>query len=268
MLVRHRDAWEWSHICETGDGRVTGRILGVAPAGWRDSGGRPASLLAAFDGMARLSACLGLAPSRRRGCWRASGGRGAWHGLGVLYVGLPCVPSSGLRAQHDHGLANAVWLLAVVMAVDTGAFAAGRLIGGRRLAPRSAQTRLAGLGGGVVAAMLIGVDSGFLAWTAWGAPLVLVSAIMALSSRGEFWRNRLQAPVFGVKGQQPVIPGHGGVLDRMDGLLRSRWLLSMAEQFFGGLWHGRDKGSIFRQSRALVALPFGSTGSVGCTPSI
>ena len=231
-------AWEWSHICETGDGRVTGRILGVAPAGLAVIlAVGLASLLAAFDRYGAAIGVLGfgaIAAAAVAAVLR--GGRGAWHGLGVLYVGLPCVAIVWLRAQHDHGLATLLWLLAVVMAVDTGAFAAGRLIGGARLAPRISPNKTwAGLGGGVVAAMLIGVIAAFWLGLPGTLPLVLVSAIMALVEQGGDLAESAFKRRFGVKDSSQLIPGHGGVLDRVDGLLAVSLAVVMAEQFFGGL---------------------------------
>ncbi len=231
-------AWEWSHICETGDGRVTGRILGVAPAGLAVIlAVGLASLLAAFDRYGAAIGVLGfgaIAAAAVAAVLR--GGRGAWHGLGVLYVGLPCVAIVWLRAQHDHGLATLLWLLALVMAVDTGAFAAGRLIGGARLAPRISPNKTwAGLGGGVVAAMLIGVIAAFWLGLPGALPLVLVSAIMALVEQGGDLAESAFKRRFGVKDSSQLIPGHGGVLDRVDGLLAVSLAVVMAEQFFGGL---------------------------------
>jgi phosphatidate cytidylyltransferase len=231
-------AWEWSTICESGQGRLTRRILGVAPAGLAAIlvvG--LASLLAALDRFGPAIALLGLgavAAAAIAGLVR--GGRGAWHGLGVLYVGLPCIAIVWVRAQHDQGLATLLWLLALVMAVDTGAFAAGRLIGGAKLAPRISPNKTwAGLGGGVVAAMLIGWMAAFWLGLPGALPLVQISAILALVEQGGDLAESAFKRRFAVKDSSRLIPGHGGVLDRVDGLLAVSLAVGVAELFFGGL---------------------------------
>ena len=231
-------AWEWSVICTPGDQGSLGRLLGVGPVGL-------ASILAV--GIATVAAAgehyvpsllllgLGAAGTAAIG-GSLRGGRGGWHGLGVLYVGFPCIAIIWIRAQHDHGLATLLWLLALVMAVDTGAFAAGRLIGGPRLAPRiSPRKTWAGLGGGVAAAMLIGwIVAFWLELPRW-LPLILTSGALALVEQAGDLAESSFKRRFGVKDSSQLIPGHGGILDRVDGLLAVSLAVGLAEQYFGGI---------------------------------
>jgi phosphatidate cytidylyltransferase len=196
-----------------------------------------AVVLAAGDRYVAALALLGLAAAglaASDGLARA--GRGRWQGLGVLYVGLPCIAIIWVRAQHEAGLATLLWLLALVSAVDTGAFAAGRLIGGPRLAPRiSPKKTWAGLGGGVISAMLIGWIAAFWLGQPRWLPLILVSGVLAVVEQAGDLAESAFKRRFGVKDSSQLIPGHGGVLDRVDGLLAVSLAVGVAEYSFGGI---------------------------------
>ena len=238
LLFAMAMAWEWSGICAPGNQGSLGRLLGVGPAGLTSilSVGL-ATVAAAFEryvpSLVLLS--LGAVGAAAIGTL-VRGDREGWHGLGVFYVGIPCIAIIWIRAQHDQGLATLLWLLAIVTAVDTGAFAAGRLIGGPKLAPRiSPRKTWAGLGGGVAAAMLIGWTAAlWLELPRW-LPLILVSGALALVEQAGDLAESSFKRRFGVKDSSQLIPGHGGVLDRVDGLLAVSLAVGLAEQFFGGI---------------------------------
>ena len=231
-------AWEWSSICARGDQRPAEWILGVGPAGLASIlAVAIASAAAAFDRYVPALVLLGLGGAAAAAIGAsARGGQGRWHGLGVLYVGLPCIAIIWVRAQHDDGLATLLWLLGLVVAVDTGAFAAGRLIGGFKLAPRISPGKTwAGLGGGVVAAMLIGWIAVFWLGLPRLLPLILVSAALALVEQAGDLAESAFKRRFGMKDSSQLIPGHGGVLDRVDGFLAVSLAVAVAEYFFGGI---------------------------------
>jgi phosphatidate cytidylyltransferase len=162
-----------------------------------------------------------------RGVGHGAGGTGeAWHlalttAAGLLYCGVPAVALVWLRGR-GLGLPACVFVLAVVWATDIAAFFAGRAIGGPRLAPAISPNKTwAGAIGGVIGAMLTGLvlaasyidNFGFLATFA-----SLSGVLAALAILGDLFESALKRRA-GVKDSGALLPGHGGVLDRLDGLV-------------------------------------------------
>lgn len=143
--------------------------------------------------------------------------RRAQLGLGVLYCGLPVYALLLIRAEPD-GIRNALWALAIVWATDIGAYFAGRSIGGPKLAPTISPNKTwAGLVGGIVLATILAVA--MQAFYLLPLRFVIATPLLAVVAQGgdmyESWLKRRA----GVKDSGSVIPGHGGVLDRLDGLV-------------------------------------------------
>lgn len=137
--------------------------------------------------------------------------------FGIAYVALPALALLFLRGE-ERGLLLALWTLATVWMTDIGAYFAGRSIGGPKLAPAVSPNKTwAGLIGGVIAALLLGLAL----WRYTGLPLqlALASPILAVIAQigdlYESWLKRLA----GKKDSGNLLPGHGGVLDRLDGLV-------------------------------------------------
>jgi phosphatidate cytidylyltransferase len=165
-------------------------------------------------GLAVLGAAIVFSAARHE-----TGGEPQWLALGTLWVALPCVLLLWLARPEGGGRATVLWIFAIVWATDIGAYALGRLIGGWRLAPRwSPRKTWAGLIGGVACAALAG-------WAAAGLlgspalPLVLPSAGLAIIGQFGDLAESVAKRRFGVKDSSGLIPGHGGLLDRLDGLL-------------------------------------------------
>lgn len=139
-------------------------------------------------------------------------------GAGTIYCGLPVFALLLIREAPDNGIVYAFWTLALVWATDVGAYFAGRAIGGPKLAPAISPNKTwAGLAGGVVAAALFG---GAMNHT-FGLPvrLALASPLLAvLAQAGDLYESWLKRRA-GVKDSGDILPGHGGVLDRLDGLV-------------------------------------------------
>lgn len=135
-----------------------------------------------------------------------------------FYVGVPIFCLLWLRERPDDGLMLALWALALVWATDIGAYFAGRAIGGPKIAPAISPSKTwAGLGGGMVAAMVVGW--GFQRWGGLPATLALTSGLIAVAAQaGDFFESWLKRRA-GVKDSGTLLPGHGGVLDRLDGVV-------------------------------------------------
>jgi len=111
-------------------------------------------------------------------------------------------------------------VLAVVWATDIGAYVIGKALGGPRLAPRwSPRKTWAGLGGGTVCAALSGWATAAWLGISPAFPVVLISAALAIVEQFGDLAQSIAKRRFGVKDSSGLIPGHGGLLDRLDGLL-------------------------------------------------
>lgn len=139
--------------------------------------------------------------------------------LGVLYAGVPVLGLIVMRRQEgDDGLIWTLWALALVWATDIGAYFTGRAIGGPKLWPAVSPNKTwAGLIGGVLAASSLGAMLHFGA----GLPLRLTLAtplLAVLAQGGDLYESWLKRRA-GVKDSGKLLPGHGGVMDRLDGLV-------------------------------------------------
>jgi phosphatidate cytidylyltransferase len=155
------------------------------------------------------SAILGL--MRRPGADHA--------GLGIVYLGIAASSIVWIDARPDHGGRTLLWLMLVVWATDIFAYLVGRSVGGPKLAPRVSPGKTwSGLAGGVIGAAIVAS----LAGAAMGGRAVLLAAIGMLlavvSQIGDLFESFLKRRA-GVKDSGHLIPGHGGVLDRLDGLM-------------------------------------------------
>ncbi len=139
-------------------------------------------------------------------------------GAGTLYCGLPVFALLLIREAPGDGVVFAFWTLALVWATDIGAYAAGRAIGGPKLAPAISPNKTwAGLGGGVIAAGLFGMAMLYAGDLPLG--LALTSPLLAIVAQaGDLYESWLKRRA-GVKDSGNILPGHGGVLDRLDGLV-------------------------------------------------
>lgn len=151
---------------------------------------------------------------------RVRGEQLRWRLLGVPYISLGPASLVWLREQENVGLTLILWLLLVIWAMDIGAYFAGRAIGGPKLAPRVSPNKTwAGLIGGMTSAAIVG---GAVASVSGFRPVLLLAVVSALlgawSQAGDIAESYVKRH-FGVKDMSNLIPGHGGILDRLDGLL-------------------------------------------------
>lgn len=156
-----------------------------------------------------------------------------WMVAGTSYVAVAMAVLVGLR---EFDIKFAVLPILLVIAVDVGAYFAGRTIGGPKIAPAISPSKTwAGLAGGVLGAALVlaGFDRGVMdLFGQSGAAGLLIAAtltgiiIAIIAQTGDFFESWMKRRA-GVKDSGRLIPGHGGLLDRVDGLL--------AVLFVGGL---------------------------------
>jgi phosphatidate cytidylyltransferase len=147
---------------------------------------------------------------------------------GLLYAALPASALVWLRGDQAFGAAAVIYLFAVAWTTDTASYVAGRLIGGPKLAPRvSPQKTWSGFIAGVLAPSLVGYITATVLES--GAPLrlALVSVVLAVACQFgdllESWVKRR----FDAKDSSQLIPGHGGLLDRIDGLMMAAVLAGL-----------------------------------------
>ena len=171
------------------------------------------------------AAALGLAVEWLMLCRlpTARGGGALPRMAGIAYVALAAAALVLVRGDPIAGRANVVFLVLIVWAGDIGAYLVGRMLGGPRLAPRISPGKTwSGAVGGLLAAIAVGLAAApFLADAASGWRTALVSAIIGIVAQAgdlleSFVKRRLE-----VKDSSQLIPGHGGLFDRLDGVLSS-----------------------------------------------
>lgn len=153
---------------------------------------------------------------------------GAWQLGGFFYALLPALALLWVRERDAHGLMLLLWLFIITWSTDIGAYFAGRAFGRRKLAPSiSPGKTVEGLYGGMAAAALLG--GAWALFTGLGRPLLLLAPLFALAAQGgdlfESWMKRRA----GVKDSGGLLPGHGGVFDRLDGLVPVAVLTALAQ---------------------------------------
>jgi phosphatidate cytidylyltransferase len=192
------------------------------------------ALALGFPGAALAAVGAGVALT-----WLAArAAHAAWASLGGAAIGLPCLAVLWLAGEL--GRVGLLWLFLTVWATDTGAFFAGRALGGPHLAPALSPNKTwAGFFGGLAAAALVGWACARLA----GISVALVPASIALSLAaqvGDLAESAVKRR-FGVKDSGHLIPGHGGLLDRLDGMLGASALAWLAAFSMGPgalFWRG------------------------------
>lgn len=209
--------WEWARMC------------GARSVGWLEAISIAAVVAAvttgALYGVAWASVAVGagalaagVAAGLRRGRQVHDGGFG-WFGLGIVYVALPVVAFQWLRGL-DSGQMLIIWLILVVWATDIGAFAVGRTLRGPKLWPQISPNKTwAGGIGGVVVASLVGLAFALATDNRHPTLLTVFSAVTSLAAQvGDFFESFVKRR-FRRKDTSSLIPGHGGLLDRVDGLI-------------------------------------------------
>ncbi|MBP0440933.1 phosphatidate cytidylyltransferase [Tianweitania sediminis] len=190
-----------------------------------------------FVALVAMGCGIGL-EARRSGTWVAGG---------LVYALVAAVSIHQIREGGSSGLAAIVFLFSVVWATDSFAYVFGRLIGGRKLAPRISPSKTwSGALGGALAAVIAGTGSARLMGLQPGFVLAMAALVLsAVSQAGDLFESAVKRR-FGVKDSGNMIPGHGGVMDRVDGLVAAGLALYLIGLLVGG---------IHEPSRGLFYLP-------------
>lgn len=152
----------------------------------------------------------------------------------IPYVGIGSLALVWLRERPEVGLGLLAYLLLVIWATDIGAYAAGRTIGGPKLAPRiSPKKTWAGLLGGMVAAAAVGYAVA-VAFAAAGSGLaaLLGAGLAVVGQAGDLFESAIKRR-FDAKDSGRLIPGHGGLLDRIDGLIAAAPVFALFHAAWG-----------------------------------
>jgi phosphatidate cytidylyltransferase len=200
--------WEWTTLVAQSSRAVffAGGV-GLAAATGLAALGRPLPAALVILGGAVLAGLL--APAERR----------IWAGAGMIYAGA-LLPAVGLRTDGTLGFVAIVFLFAIVWVTDILAYFIGRALGGPKLWPRmSPKKTWSGAIGGGLAAMIAGVLTAKAAGLdAVPALAVLAVILSTVSQLGDLFESGVKR-LFGTKDAGHLIPGHGGLMDRLDGFL-------------------------------------------------
>ena len=219
LLVALVVCWEWARLVHGAEaGTVAAVLIGTTAL---------AAILAAVGlvGLGLLTLPIGAILAALLSLGRNS----VFSALGVFYAGLPAVALIWLRSDAWYGLLAVIFLVAIVVTADSAGFVAGRLFGRAKLWPAVSPNKTwAGLIGAVAASTIIGG----LFWLAIpGASvtrLAATGAVLALVAQaGDLAESALKRR-FGAKDSGTIIPGHGGVMDRVDGLVAAAAAVGIA----------------------------------------
>jgi len=181
-----------------------------------------ASLLALVAG---LTAVAVLSPQRR-----------IWAVTGFCYAAAAQLASVLVRLDQANGFVALIMILLVVWVTDIGGYFAGRGIGGPKLWPRvSPKKTWAGAIGGFAASLVVAGGFVALGLGKTGPLLLLGAALSVVSQLGDLFESAVKRR-FGVKDSSQIIPGHGGLLDRLDGFVAAIVMAAI----FGFLRYGVD----------------------------
>jgi phosphatidate cytidylyltransferase len=162
--------------------------------------------------------------------------RPGWIAGGVIYAGALLVAPILLRADADFGLVAIVYLFAVVWATDILAYFVGRALGGPKLSPALSPNKTwSGAIGGAAAAIVAGVVVARLGGISLLWPVAVITLVLSVASQaGDLFESALKR-LFGAKDASHLIPGHGGLMDRLDGFVAAVSVAAVIGILRGGI---------------------------------
>ena len=218
--------WEWTSLVAPGDQRSVllagGAALALAIALVSTTHILAALIVLAMGALA--AAALAVAEQR------------AWVAGGLPYAGALAMAPIVLRSDDEEGFVALIFLFAVVWTTDISAYFVGRAVGGPKLMPQvSPKKTWAGALGGLLAAVAVAIVVAKLAsLTAWFA-FAMLAVVLSLSAQaGDLFESFLKRR-FGAKDSSRLIPGHGGLMDRLDGFVTASLAAALIGLARGGL---------------------------------
>ncbi|MCB9944639.1 MAG: phosphatidate cytidylyltransferase [Geminicoccaceae bacterium] len=213
-------AHEWTRLTQSAPSWRDDVLVAAAPVlvvvlfalassfdGWRGDGLLP-GLIVLLVVMALSVALLGYRGLRQRMSCICGG----------IYLGLPFLSLLWLR-DDQRGLEIVVWLVVVIIVTDSCAYFVGSSVGGPKLAPKISPGKTwSGLVGGLVSAMAVGTIACNLIGFTWYSAALLAGVLALIAQGGDLFESWLKRRA-GVKDSGRIIPGHGGLLDRLDGYM-------------------------------------------------
>jgi len=216
--------WEWSTIVMGGAAavRAAGAAALIIAALAAGAGQLYAAVLVLAAGAAGVAGVC--APSRR-----------VWGAAGIAYAGAVLIAPVALRRDPESGLVAILFLFAIVWATDILGYFIGRAIGGAKLAPHvSPKKTWSGACGGTLGALAAGVAIVYIAGNAAPVPAACIALVLSIVSQaGDLFESAVKRR-FGVKDASHVIPGHGGLMDRLDGFIAAASVAALIGLMRGG----------------------------------
>jgi phosphatidate cytidylyltransferase len=219
--------WEWTSLVAGDDRRAVlmaggaSVVLAVALTGAVNTadGVHEVRLLAAITVLAMgMLGVAALAPKDVR----------AWVAVGIPYAGLIGIAPIVLRSDVEYGFAAVIFLFAIVWGTDIVAYFTGRALGGPKLAPTiSPKKTWSGAIGGTMAAIVVAVIIAKVAGLANVLALCSIAVMLSVVAQaGDLFESALKRR-FGAKDSGQLIPGHGGLMDRLDGFVMAAVLAAL-----------------------------------------
>jgi phosphatidate cytidylyltransferase len=162
--------------------------------------------------------------------------RRAWVAAGIPYAGAIGIAPVVLRFDDGHGFLAIIFLFAVVWTTDIAAYFVGRAVGGPKLAPRFSPNKTwSGAIGGLIGAALAAIAVAMIAGLGGVILLTLIAMLLSVAAQtGDLFESALKRR-FGAKDSSRLIPGHGGVMDRLDGFVAAATLACVLGIVHGGI---------------------------------
>lgn len=214
LALTMRVLWEWVRMS---DSHANGVAYGVALAG-------AVTVFGAYVlGSPKLGLMTAFVVSVVAMLERLRRGGAQWAGLGFLYVIIPALCLVFLRGDEvglqAHGFQLLIYLICVVIAADTFAYFGGSYFGGPKMAPKlSPKKTWSGFISGMVGAGIIGGVLAQFIWQNGSQGAIIAVLVGVVSVIGDFFESALKRQL-NVKDAGGVLPGHGGLLDRLDSLM-------------------------------------------------